>query len=130
MDLYTNVEVIGENIYVYGGVGDTQNGIRIQIQRYSLSGELLLTKEMHLPYDPFFLEVTSSFVKTSNEEGFTISIPVIDTVLSGWVCHIDLALDSIWSQRYDQRSPYTSLRRNIDVGDGEPEIYNNRFSTV
>ncbi|NNK80651.1 MAG: hypothetical protein HKO93_04060, partial [Flavobacteriales bacterium] len=118
IDSYTNVEVLGDTLYIYGGIDDDAGDMRLLLRKYNVQGQQVGESEIEMPFGTVFMETTASFVKSQDDLGFHITISVLDSVVSGWVCSLTTQFDTLWTNRYDQWSPFTSFRRNIDVGDG------------
>ncbi|NNC84178.1 MAG: T9SS type A sorting domain-containing protein [Flavobacteriales bacterium] len=117
-DVYYNVELIDDTIYTFGGVIDFVDGLRYKLGKFDLEGNLILEKEYQVTYPVFWSSTKASFVKTDDETAFYMTVGIADSITSGLVGKFDKNLDTLWTKRYDNFSPYTLMRRNMDVGDG------------
>ncbi len=120
-DVITDVELINDTIYTYGGYGDfIIDGTAIQLQKYNLQGELLdFSIFPDASNTTVFTEFTFAFKKTLNEEFFYYSNGFHDsTGTHGVIAKVNKNLDTLWTKQYDNFFPYTLMRKNMDVGDG------------
>jgi len=100
-DTFFNIEVVADTIYTYGGQGDFENGIRLQLTKWSFEGERFQSQEYLLPFNTTYFEITNSFKIDQENQFFYLTCGGADSIVSGYAGKIDLNLDTIWTKRYD-----------------------------
>ena len=117
-ELFTNVELHGDTILVFGtkGIDGIENFIHFR--KYAANGVQLQVIEYPYATQTVFVENTGSFKKLSDTNRFIVTCGAVSDYSRGYAVSLNAQLDTLWTKQYDIYPTFTYFKRNIDVSDG------------
>jgi hypothetical protein len=108
----TNVEVIGDSIYMFGGIDSDEIPFSTLLRIVDMNGDLIDERILPKDYNSFFIGRNNAVSKTS-DNSFLFTQAVLQDGTKGIAIRYNLSLDTLWEKTYDlYPSTLTNFRSN------------------
>lgn len=114
----TNLEILYDTMYVWGGGIDSDNQFKF-IRTYSELGQMTGQNTLEFNEEYIYNGGTNSFLRIPGEDAFLFSHGSVDSEgTKGFLMKVDADLDTLWTRRLDIFPPHTYIYTHAWDGDG------------